>query len=523
MNKLLRLLLVICFMTLVYSEDYYKILGVSRNATPQEIKKAFKKLSIKYHPDKNKNRKEWAKTQFVKIANAYETLSDPEKRRVYDMGGEEGVKDHEARKNQGGGGGGFGGFDGNFEDIFNSFFGGSGGGRRQQRQKQHFHFQSGGGGRRRGFEDDEEAKEENFFENTDVQRLTVSSLTSLLNRKEIWFVFFYKARDKSLKEQVEVIKTLGEKTYGIFKVAYVNCGTDEELCDEFSIRETPKVVYFPESGQDEEEYKGIKTWEKIFQYGAAKMQSFVRVVNDQNYGDFVTENSANHKVLLFTSKKSTPPLLKAISKHFRGKLYFGEVRQSEKELVQRFSVVKFPTLLVISDPENHKGVHYDGAMNRDSIDKFLGQYAYKTIKTESKGEVRELDEKVYNTHKTCGDSDGKNICVIVAIKEGKEPSSDYTRQMNALAEKYKNDPIKILYVITGKHNHFAYSFNEEDRGADVYIVKGKRRRYSAIEFLGGEWLEQMYSQIDTVLSGSLSFKKMVKKLNLVQSAEKEDL
>ena len=71
------------------------MLGVKKDATETEIKKAFKKLAIKYHPDKNQDDPEKAKEQFQKIANAYETLSDADKRRIYDMQGEEGVRQHE--------------------------------------------------------------------------------------------------------------------------------------------------------------------------------------------------------------------------------------------------------------------------------------------------------------------------------------------------------------------------------------------------------------------------------------------
>ena len=112
-------------------------MGVKRDASDQEIKKAFKKLAIKYHPDKNQDDPEGAKEKFQKIANAYETLSDEEKRRIYDQQGEEGVREHEQRGGAGGGGGqNFGGM--NMDDIFEQMFGGGrgrGGG---------FHFNSGG-------------------------------------------------------------------------------------------------------------------------------------------------------------------------------------------------------------------------------------------------------------------------------------------------------------------------------------------------------------------------------------------
>jgi DnaJ-class molecular chaperone len=73
-------------------ENYYQLLGLKKGATDDQIKKAFKKMAIKFHPDKNKDDPDGAKQKFQKIANAYETLSDPEKRQVYDEHGEEGIK-----------------------------------------------------------------------------------------------------------------------------------------------------------------------------------------------------------------------------------------------------------------------------------------------------------------------------------------------------------------------------------------------------------------------------------------------
>ena len=104
--------------------DYYEVLGVSKTATEAEIKKAYRKLAMKYHPDYNPGDKE-AEEKFKEINEAHEVLSDPEKRQKYDQFGFAGV-DPNYGAGQGGFGGGFGGVD--LNDLFGEMFGGGFGG-----------------------------------------------------------------------------------------------------------------------------------------------------------------------------------------------------------------------------------------------------------------------------------------------------------------------------------------------------------------------------------------------------------
>jgi len=121
MAKILAILLLAALLPLALG-DYYDLLGVSRDATDSQIKKAYRKLSLKYHPDKDPSPE--AKQKFVELANAYEVLGDDEKRRIYDQYGEEGLK-HNGQQN----------FHNPF-DIFSAFGGGGGG----------FNFRSNQGG-----------------------------------------------------------------------------------------------------------------------------------------------------------------------------------------------------------------------------------------------------------------------------------------------------------------------------------------------------------------------------------------
>ena len=97
--------------------DYYQVLGIPRSATDEEIKKAFRKLALQYHPDRNKS--DGASEQFKEVNEAYQVLTDPKKRSAYDSFGHAGLGSNGSR--------GFDGFEnfGGFGDIFDAFFGGS--------------------------------------------------------------------------------------------------------------------------------------------------------------------------------------------------------------------------------------------------------------------------------------------------------------------------------------------------------------------------------------------------------------
>ncbi|KAI0250277.1 hypothetical protein BJV78DRAFT_1220987 [Lactifluus subvellereus] len=111
-NPLFLLLAFLACAVLISAADLYKVLDLDRSASEQDIKKAYKRLSRKYHPDKNRDPD--AESRFVEVAHAYEVLSDQTKRQIYDRHGEEGLKAHEGGQHK----------YANPFDMFSQFFGG---------------------------------------------------------------------------------------------------------------------------------------------------------------------------------------------------------------------------------------------------------------------------------------------------------------------------------------------------------------------------------------------------------------
>lgn len=132
-------------------KDYYKILGIGRGASDDEIKKAYRKLALRYHPDKN--RSEGAEEKFKEIAEAYEVLSDSKKKEVYDKFGEEGLK---GGASSGGGGGTTYTFHGDPRATFAQFFGSA------SPFQTFFDFGAPGGNRMFQFYDDDMDMDDSF-------------------------------------------------------------------------------------------------------------------------------------------------------------------------------------------------------------------------------------------------------------------------------------------------------------------------------------------------------------------------
>ncbi|KAJ7354834.1 DnaJ sub C member 10 [Desmophyllum pertusum] len=182
---------------LLLSEDYYELLGISRDASHKDIRKAFKKLALKLHPDKNPDDPE-AHERFTTINKAYEVLKDEELRKKYDLYGEEGLKDDH-----------FGGGHYQSWNYFNEEFG--------------------------IYDDDPEII---TLSHSDFQ-------VSVEGSEDIWFINFYSPFCSHCHDLAPTWREVAQELEGVIRFGAVNCQEEWNLCRRQGITSYPSIVLYP--------------------------------------------------------------------------------------------------------------------------------------------------------------------------------------------------------------------------------------------------------------------------------------
>ncbi|NXF53348.1 DJC10 protein, partial [Oceanites oceanicus] len=230
------LLVLVCVIVLVCTDqDYYSLLGVSREASSREIRQAFKKLALKLHPDKNQNDPN-AHENFLKINRAYEVLKDEDLRKKYDKYGEKGLEDQQ----QGG-----------------------------RYESWHFYRYDFG--------------KYNYI--VDVHYLQFSSLhlDAAVNSGELWFVNFYSPRCSHCHELAPTWREFAKEMDGVIRIGAVNCGDNRMLCRIKGINSYPSLYVF-KTGMQPVKYYGDRSKESLKNFA---MQYVTSTVTELWAGNFV--------------------------------------------------------------------------------------------------------------------------------------------------------------------------------------------------------------------------------------------
>ncbi|KAK2709582.1 hypothetical protein QYM36_013302, partial [Artemia franciscana] len=208
--------------------SYYDVLGIRRDSTDQEIRRAFKKLALMLHPDKNKNDPE-AQDKFLKMKQAYEVLKDTDLRRKYDLYGEEGLDKRPSNNNY------------HSWSYYEKSFG--------------------------LYDDDEEV----------VVLTSADFFQSVTSSDDYWFVNFYSPGCSHCHTIAPIWREFAVRMDGVIRVGAVNCQEYWDICTNNGIRSYPSLIFYP-SGQ---QYSGDRTVEDLEDFILSALPRLVIQVNSK--------------------------------------------------------------------------------------------------------------------------------------------------------------------------------------------------------------------------------------------------
>ncbi|XP_030537262.1 dnaJ protein ERDJ3A [Rhodamnia argentea] len=567
----LMILYLICLSALGAKRiDPYKVLGVEKNASQREIQKAFHKLSLQYHPDKNKNK--GAQEKFSDINNAYEILSDEEKRKNYDLyGDEKGNPGFDAGNPGGHGGysyagnpGGHGGysyftnggpgethfsfrpggwqstggqgasqgssyrfsgsgdrspFNFGFDDIFASIFGGGmfGGG------------QSGGFGSARSQSGSKGPSK------------SIRSINSLVFKKEVankgmtWLLLF--ETPTLMNNRVEsVVEEVGRWLEGVVKVGRVNCESEPSFCKDLGTypRKVPRLfVYAYKYGDSGSlvEYKGDLFANDLETFCHENLPQFSKRIDLKHLEFSFGDGDSLPGVMLLTSKKDTPAIWRALSGlyHKRFNFYDLQVHDVSDPAIKKLGINALPAIVGwLSNGEKHTlkaGISVkdvNSAINELSA--LFDGFERKNKKSDSsrarKAQTESVNEQIpllkgANFDDLCGQS--SPLCIIGAFrssrarKELESILSVVSKKSFSRKQSLSNgnrDSISYALLDASKQPAFLNAFDKSGyKSSDKVLVAYKHRKGKFAIYAKELGTEQVEQFISSVLSGDVTFTK----------------
>ncbi|GAQ91638.1 DnaJ heat shock family protein [Klebsormidium nitens] len=450
--QLLGLLLLALFAITYAGPDHYKTLGVDKSASQRDIKKAFHKLSLKYHPDKNPGNEKAAK-KFTDISAAYDTLSDEKKRQIYDQYGEEGLSGGAAQGAHAQPGAGFhgGGFPGggrtqytfqsggggpDLGDIFSTIFG------QASRGKQGSSFGFGGGGASAGrgggggggmFENlfggfggggfgGGQQRGNTWDSLKHVEKLTGATFADKVQgpENEMWVVLFYLPQSQESAALKPELERTAKELDGLVKFGVVDCQAERALCQERDVGHVPTVHFYQPGKKAGTVFTGEPTGAAIKKFAVANIPNHSIKLDESNFERRFGRSPNLPRAVLFTKKASTPAMWRTLSGRFLDRVVLFEIQvddAGQSELAARFSVRKIPSIVGLLPSGDL--VPFTGDTKKVSaISKWMAELQKKADAQQKSGlsAVPVLNKVTRGA--VCGGD--VPVCVIAVVPRGKE-------------------------------------------------------------------------------------------------------
>ncbi|KAI3771335.1 hypothetical protein L6452_02497 [Arctium lappa] len=536
------------------SLDPYKVLGVEKDASQRQIQKAFHKLSLQYHPDKNKNK--GAQEKFSEINNAYDILSDEEKRKNYDMYGD-------ARGNPG--------FDGGDAQGGHSYFRSGGPGHSgfafrpdewqtmggEGSSSKSYSFSFGGGSSDSSFGFDLGDVFSNFFgggmsggsqfggfgnsggsqSGSGSSPKSLKSINSQLYKKEIidkgvtWLLLSYKPTMRGIQHYESITEEVSISLKGALEVGSVNCEVDSSLCKELGIlpRSKPRLYVYSYKVSETGsllEYTGdgiVKDLKSFVQDHLPKFSK--RVTLAQFEASFGTVETLP-KVMLLSTKKDTPVIWRALSGLYRKRFVFydTQVQDVSDPTAKKLGADALPAVVGwLSNGE--KQILKSGIPVKDTkstlrdLSSLLDSFEKKNKKiasTQSNSDKEAVPLlTAANFDAVCGEKTPVCIIGVFRSSKGREKlgtilssvsQKSLVRRQNVASG--PRDSVSYGLLDGSTQSSLLYAFDKSGfKTSDRLLIAYKPRKSKFAAFTGDITSEEVERFISSVLNGDVQFSK----------------
>lgn len=527
--------------------DPYKVLGVDKTASQREIQKAFHKLSLQYHPDKNKAK--GAQEKFAQINNAYEILSDEQKRKNYDLYGDE-------KGNPGFGAGHPGGQGGPGSFTFRP---GEQWGSGDQGSSKSFSFSFGGSGDSNSFGFGLDDILGNFFgggfgpfgssfssqSGSKSTPKSFRSLTSNIYKKEIidegmtWLLLSYAPSLRGIQHFESIIGEVSGTLQGALKVGNINCEKEASFCKELDVypRKAPRLFVYSYKENEKGslvEYGGDLAVKDLKAFCQQHLPRFSKRI-DLNQLDQYSTTGKLPRVLLLSTKKDTPVIWRVLSGLYRKRLTFSdvEVHDVSDPRVKKLGVDALPAIVGWL-PNGEKLILKTGISVKDIksavhdlsniLDSFEKESKKQTSSQSKKAQADPEDSHIQllsrsNFDALCGEK--TPVCIIGAFRSSKArekleslltlvSQKSLSRKPNRGGS--SRDSISYALLDSAKQQSFLNAFDKTGyKSSDKLLIAYKPRKGKFTVFMGETTIEEVENFISSVLSGDVPFRETHKK------------
>jgi len=333
-------------------------------------------------------------------------------------------------------------------------------------------------------------------------------------KKDVWVVHFYRKNDGQSKAFADDFRKTSENMDGILKFGGIDCDENTAICYKLGVQNYPSVMVYPPQPIPAYRHEGELVGKKIAGSASAYVGSVVEEVTDDNVEGFLKGNAAMPKVFLFTDKASTPLLWKAVSIAFEGKMSFGITRKNESDVVNKFNVKKFPSI-VLSKTGDRKPHVYEGALKFKDIFDWANVHSEEFVygggsSAEGNGVAPWLNEAVPELHSkssvdVCLGFEGA-LCVIMFSDEKPDKNTiDMLKDVRRVYDAKTDRAIlfKFMWLNADKEVHWAQKFKHESNPAIYVMNPGRRKRYLTHE--GDMSYDSLFNTLEKIVGGDGRF------------------